>query len=121
MRIRTILKYAIFNFYTSALATEKEREKVLWQLHQQQQVAMKKAVTRMLQIGVGLLNTSPSEDSLMPLPSTTTINITTSSVSAIHAQSDPPAMLTAGIEPSHDTRNTVYQKSKPIAVTGKEL
>ena len=49
----------IFNFYTSALATEKEREKALWQLHQQQQVAMKKAVARMLQFGVGLLNTSP--------------------------------------------------------------
>ena len=69
---------------------------------------MKKAVARMLQIGVGLLNTSPLEVSpAMPSPSTTTINITTSSVSAIHAQSDmefdPPAMLTAGIEPSHDT------------------
>ena len=51
----------IFNFYTSALATEQEREKALWQLHQQQQVAMKKAVALMLQIGVGLLNTSPSE------------------------------------------------------------
>ena len=92
-------------FYTCALTTEKEREKALWQLHQQQQVAMKKAVARMLQIGVGLLNTSPSEVSpAMPSP---TINITTSSVSDIHAQSDmefdPPAMLTAGIEPSHDT------------------
>ena len=105
----------IFNFYTSALATEQEREKALWQLHQQQQVAMKKAVARMLQIGVGLLNTSLSEDSLtMPPPSTTTINITTSSVLAIHAQSDmefdPPAMLTAGIELSH---NTVPMEDSP--------
>ena len=54
---------------TSALATEK----ALWQ----------KAVARMLQVGVGLLNTSPLEDSLI-----TPINITTFSESAIHAQSD---------------------------------
>ena len=83
----------IFNFYTSALATEQEREKALWQLHQQQQVAMKKAVARMLQIGVSLEHLPFRR---LPHHAPTTINITTSSVSAIHAQSDmefdPPAM-----------------------------
>ena len=47
--------------------TEKELEKALWQLHQQLQVAMKKAVARMLQIGAGLMITS-SSDALLIAP-----------------------------------------------------
>ena len=55
----------LFNLYASSFATEKEREKALWQLQQQLQVAMKKAVAQLLQIGVGLMIT-PSADAPPP-------------------------------------------------------